>query len=498
MLSVNYLATFLSNRQKPIEESFYDDIQLFEKNKLFERKPLTQLPEILNSKSDRKEDYKKDDFKKDDSMNHNREKSFSKSFEEKNLRKEYKTDDVENINFQSKQVSFEMDTEEVNVSNIENILSPLYDCFSVLFGKKEKLYIDDKQYKNKSFIFSLFQSVLGISDTTFLELSEDEKTVRVKEAIKKMDNDFVEKQLYEKYNYNLLYNKLTKKRLNYILKMAVQWKHTVEDKDDPRNQNKILLQCIYQYISDYFGVHIMIFHISCKMIQFDRCETYLTTRFGKKVQKFVPTMFLVYEDEKIKPIIRDHDNSLFLLSTHKDLINNVWKHLKVYDYAKSLEDLLGSNYEVVVEEKTNQAIVEPQTKTFFKEEIKEQTKEEQEQTKEEQEQTKQEQTKQEQEQTKQKQNIIVENILENPQKQDLDNELEKITKPEKITEPNKQLDESSSYKRVDLEKMVVQQLKDICKGLSISVTKKSETTQKWIGKTKGELVEDIISYKKSD
>ena len=71
---IYYLATFLSNRQKPIDESFYDDIQPFEKNKLFERKPLAQLPEILNSKNDRK-----DDFKKDDSRNHNKEKSFSKT-----------------------------------------------------------------------------------------------------------------------------------------------------------------------------------------------------------------------------------------------------------------------------------------------------------------------------------------------------------------------------------------------------------------------------------
>ncbi len=487
MLSVNYLATFLSNKQKPIEESFYDDIQLFEKNKLFERKPLMQLPEILKS-NDRKNVERKD-YSEKDNTNFLRPQEYKNSKNDtRNLNNQSNVDGYENIQSQSKQVSFERqvsfettkyDSEPVNVSNIENILSSLYDCFSVLFGKREKLFIDNREFKNKSFIFSLFQSVLSISDLSFIELVEEEKTVRIKEAIKKMDNDFVEKQLYERYNYNILYNKLTKKRLNYILKMAVQWKHTVEDKDDPRNQNKLLLQCIYQYISDYFGVHVIIFHTSCKMIQFDRCETYLTTRFGKKVQKILPTMFLVFEDGKMKPIVRDSENSLFLFSTHKDLINNVWKHLNIYDYAKSLENLLGSVDEVVVEEKTN--IVENQVKTFFKEQAEQA-----------------EQPKQEQQHPDQKQ------YLDQPLKpEDKQNNVEEkksdINLSKEIVEPisENNLDESSSYKRVDLEKMVVQNLKDICKGLSISVTKKSETTQKWISKTKGELIEDILSHKET-
>ncbi len=483
MLSVNYLATFLSNKQKPIEESFYDDIQLFEKNKLFERKPLVQLPEIL--KPNERKNVERKDYLEKDNINFLKPNEYKNSKNDiRNSKNESKVDDIENIQFQSKQVSFEEKSEPINVSNIENILSPLYECFSVLFGKKEKLFIDNREFKNKSFIFSLFQSVLSISDLSFIELVEEEKTVRIKEAIKKMDNDFVEKQLYERYNYNILYNKLTKKRLNYILKMAVQWKHTVEDKDDPRNQNKLLLQCIYQYISDYFGVHIIIFNTSCKMIQFDRCETYLTTRFGKKVQKIIPTIFLVFEDEKIKPIIRDYENSLFLFSTHKDLINNIWKHLKVYDYAKSLENLLGSEEEVVVEEKTNQPTVEQQLKTFFKEEIPEN-----------------------------KKNIVIKSALEETETEtrtETRTETDHINKEtvehqinstillsknkDKPTENN--LDESGSYKRVDLEKMVVNNLKEICKVLSISVTKKSETTQKWISKTKAELIEDILFTKK--
>jgi hypothetical protein len=209
MLSVNYLATFLSNKQKPIEESFYDDIQIFERNKLFERKPLIQLPEILNSKlNERKNGERKDNSEKYKIEKYNSEKdniNLLRKQEYRNSKKEFKVNDIENINFQSRQVSFEVKSEPVNISNIENILAPLYDCFNVLFGKREKLFIDERQYKNKSFIFSLFQSVLSITDLSFIELDEDEKIVRIKEAIKKMDNDFVEKQLYEKYNYNLLY-----------------------------------------------------------------------------------------------------------------------------------------------------------------------------------------------------------------------------------------------------------------------------------------------------
>ena len=477
MLSVNYLATFLSNKQKPIEESFYDDIQPFERNKNFERKSLILLPDILS----KDKSHKEKDFSNKKSYD-----SFTKSRMDKvnsdkvNKRTEYsnnelkKENDSNNIvmNTLSNSIKNVVFEQEENISSLENLLSPLYDCFDALFGKGCKFFIDHKDYKNRSFIFSLFQSVLSTSDTEFLMMTEEEKTVHIKEAIKKMDNDFVEKNLYEKYNYNILYTKITKKRLNYILKMAVQWKHTVEDKDDPRGQNKILLQCIYQYISDYFGIHLIIFHISCKMIQFDRCETYLTTRFGKKVYKIVPTMFLVFEEGKIKPIIQDGDNSYFLFSKQKDLINNVWKYLNIYDYSKTLEESLR---ELDLEEISEKTVLKPddffteknesiEEKLFFNEKSLEQPIFEK------------------------KEEVISKNEIKSESKE------EPINKSENQNIQNENpLNEKKIYQKSELEKLFVQQLKDICKTLDISVSKKSETTQKWVSKTKGELIEDIIA-----
>ena len=254
--------------------------------------------------------------------------------------------------------------------------------------------------------------------------------------------------------------------------MAVQWKHTVEDKDDPRGQNKILLQCIYQYISDYFGIHLIIFHISCKMIQFDRCETYLTTRFGKKVYKIVPTMFLVFEEGKIKPIIQDGDNSYFLFSKQKDLINNVWKYLNIYDYSKTLEESLR---ELDLEEISEKTVLKPddffteknesiEEKLFFNEKSLEQPIFEK------------------------KEEVISKNEIKSESKE------EPINKSENQNIQNENpLNEKKIYQKSELEKLFVQQLKDICKTLDISVSKKSETTQKWVSKTKGELIEDIIA-----
>jgi hypothetical protein len=146
MLSVNYLSSFLIDKQFNIDKSIYDKIHDFELNK----DNYIKIPSSANI----------------------------------------------NLNLDNKLDKYAL--------CLPTPFDILFNKSSKYF------YYDNKIYKNKSKTFTLIHSLLSIGNDLFNLQNENEKEKIIKELIKKIDFDLFDKNLYAKFNYikNRKFNKV--------------------------------------------------------------------------------------------------------------------------------------------------------------------------------------------------------------------------------------------------------------------------------------------------
>jgi hypothetical protein len=151
--------------------------------------------------------------------------------------------------------------------------------FDILFNKTiNNFYYDNKLYKNKSQIFTFFNSILTIGHEYFSIYNEIEKENIIKILIKNMDDELFEKNLYHKFNYSKNKN-FNKSNIQEVLKNSYQFK----DSDK--------FNLLKEYLVDYLGINIYVFNVVNGFIDFDKSEYYLSKYFGNNINKYLTNYF---------------------------------------------------------------------------------------------------------------------------------------------------------------------------------------------------------------
>jgi len=214
-----------------------------------------------------------------------------------------------------------VENKDIKKYKIDKFQLNLPTSFEILFNKSiNDFYYDNKLYKNKSPIFTFFNSILTIGHEYFSIYNENEKENVIKSLIKNMDDELFEKDLYYKFNYTKNKN-FNKSNIQEVLKNAYQFKYS--DK----------FNLLKEYVVDYLGINIYIFNVVNGSIDFNKSEYYLTKYFGDNINKYLTNFIIINENEIYKPIIvRELESSSVLTYTkNKEIIDNIWKYLKLND-----------------------------------------------------------------------------------------------------------------------------------------------------------------------
>ena len=186
---------------------------------------------------------------------------------------------------------------------------PIPESFNMIFNNK--FYYNNRIHKNKSNVFTFFNSLLMIGDQFFNFFSEDEKEIHIKKLIKIMDDDLFDKDLYNKFGYTKN-TKFNKADIQEVLKLAYQFKS---------NNNFNLLK---NYVSDYLGINLFIMNISASS-----SEKYLPKYFDNSDNiKNIPMFCILLESELYKPILVD-SVSILVYSLYSDVIDNLFNYLDI-------------------------------------------------------------------------------------------------------------------------------------------------------------------------
>jgi hypothetical protein len=198
----------------------------------------------------------------------------------------------------------------------------LPNSFEIIFNKSiNNFYYDNKIFKNKSQIFTLINSIFNITNELFDFYGEQEKETIIKDFILKMDSDLFEKNLYTKFNY-IKNRKFNKSSIQEVLKDAFQFKC-----NDKFNLFK-------EYLSDYLGINIYIFHLENNIINFLNCEKYTPSYFGNNINMILPNFVIICENNIFKGILnynedKSYESSILDYSKYEVIINNIWNYLKI-------------------------------------------------------------------------------------------------------------------------------------------------------------------------
>ena len=151
-----------------------------------------------------------------------------------------------------------VENKDIKKYKIDKFQLNLPTSFDILFNKSiNDFYYDNKLYKNKSPIFTFFNSILTIGHEYFSIYNENEKENVIKNLIKNMDDELFEKDLYYKFNYTKNKN-FNKSNIQEVLKNAYQFKYS--DK----------FNLLKEYLVDYLGINIYIFNLVNGSIDFNK------------------------------------------------------------------------------------------------------------------------------------------------------------------------------------------------------------------------------------
>ena len=295
MLSVNYISTFLSNKQDAIEKKYYNSINHFELNENF-----------IKKKYDKTENNSSNDTFEHNNSNNN---------------------DTNNSNNSNKKT-------EKNETNIIKKYEPIYDALNYFFDTDSNIFSIYKKLENNNELYTFMNSIFSIGDEIFILNNFQNKKNIMKSLIKKMDDELLKDDLYFLYNYDKN-RKFNKEKIMTVLKEL--YKFSVD---------RETIHLFKQYLSDYLGINIFVIGLINNNIDYDNKEFYLTHKYGLSYNKYAQTFILITENNLYYPLIKNTNNNFNGLN-YEEIEKYLDKFLKFYDI-KLEEDVVNKMEEINV------------------------------------------------------------------------------------------------------------------------------------------------------
>lgn len=404
MLSVNYIYNFLDKKQEKIDDSYYVNLKFFERNE--------KTDSNLND---------------DGYIIHDIEEFINSD----KLITEYSSNKNENHKL---------------YNNENKYMISLKDSFNIIFNKNIKDFCyDNKIYKNKSYIFTLLNSIFTASNESFLLYDLNQKENVIKYFIRIIDNDLFMKDLYQKFDY-VKDRSFNKADIQEVIKIAFQFKHN--DK----------FNILKKYISDYLGINLYIISVENDLINYSKTEYYLPKHYGNEINKFLPSIIIILENEIYKSIINKSvvNSNIIKYSDYNTLIDNLWIQLKIKKETKK-EDVIHIN---------NNIIKIDNIEIFKNNEFKDNN--------------------------DLSDSNIIKNIEDYNKEDNKDDNKNKSQDKNKI-EINVNDIKKTKYNALFLSKQKINTIKELCLENNICLQKKSTITSKLINKLKDELIIELLN-----
>jgi hypothetical protein len=300
MISLNSVIKFLSENNKNKKINDYESIPKFEL-----KKDAMKILESIESKS-----------------------NDSKNIDSKNIDSNYKEKIINN--------------ELINNNSIGNndfkrvLIKSLPETFKIIFNNDiDKYYIENKisrNYKNKTSIFTYINSLFMIVYGQYILYTDSEKESNIKSFLKKISDELFEKELYQKFGYNVN-RKMNKSNLQEILAKSFTFKY-----------DEGLFPLLQQYIVDYFGINVFVLCLVNNNIDFINSYYILSSYYKIKTNPLLPTIILVKDNDIFKPLLDNNeeeniDTNCFLYSKNKNIIESLWKYFKLDEIEICIEEL---------------------------------------------------------------------------------------------------------------------------------------------------------------
>ena len=295
MLSVNYISTFLSNKQDAIEKKYYNSINHFELNENF-----------IKKKYDKTENNSSNDtFEHNNSNNNNNSNNSNNTINKNNEKSE---------------------------TNIIKKYEPIYDALNYFFDTDSNIFSIYKKLENNNELYTFMNSIFSIGDEIFILNNFQNKKNIMKSLIKKMDDELLKDDLYFLYNYDKN-RKFNKEKIMTVLKEL--YKFSVD---------RETIHLFKQYLSDYLGINIFVIGLINNNIDYDNKEFYLTHKYGLSYNKYAQTFILITENNLYYPLIKNTNNNFNGLN-YEEIEKYLDKFLKFYDI-KLEEDVVNKMEEI--------------------------------------------------------------------------------------------------------------------------------------------------------
>ena len=267
MLSVNYISTFLSNKQESIDNKYYNTINHFELNESFNKNDMNKMESNLSTENNK--------------LNENN---------------------------------------KINDNNINIIkkYEPIYDSLKYFFDTDSNNFSIYKKLENNNELYTFMNSILTIGDEIFMLNNFQNKKNIMKTLIKKMDDDLLKEDLYFLYNYDKN-RKFNKEKIMTVLKELYKF-----------NVERETIHLFKQYLSDYLGINIFIIGLINNNIDYDNKEFYLTHKYGLNYNKYAQTFILITENNLYYPLIKNTNNNFHALN-YEEIEKYLNKFITFYD-----------------------------------------------------------------------------------------------------------------------------------------------------------------------
>lgn len=239
---------------------------------------------------------------------------------------------LESIDSKNIESKYKENNELINNDfNKRTLIKSLPETFKIIFNNDiDKYYIENKtsrNYKNKTSIFTFINSLFMIIYPQYILYTDSEKESNIKSFLKKISDELFEKELYQKFAYNVN-RKMNKSNLQEILVKSFTFKY-----------DEGLFPLLQQYIVDYFGINIFVLCLTNNNIDFINSYYILSSYYKIKTNPLLPTFILVKDNDIFKPLMDSNDTLCFLYSKNKNIIESLWKYFKLDEIEICIEEL---------------------------------------------------------------------------------------------------------------------------------------------------------------
>ena len=180
-----------------------------------------------------------------------------------------------------------------------------------------------KRTRNRNAVFTFMDSLVSIMNESFWMKNEDDKTLLLRELLKKMHSEVYIDGNYQKFFYHKT-RKMKKDQLLLTLSQSIQF----------RIHDMLTFYMLQQYAVDYFGVNLLIFFVTdTNEIDMERSKLFATCQFENRMNPLVPTLCMIWKDEVYYPIVHemDEEKTIFRYSRDKKFMEEIWNRMNIHE-----------------------------------------------------------------------------------------------------------------------------------------------------------------------